>query len=81
MKRISSQCAAITTAMTVIMCKQDGIKLAGTPIVAPRHYHLRRGRTDETLWVEAMDKEVTTLKCFTIGTWQTLQIYRMTTRM
>ena len=54
--------------MAVMMCEQDGIKLARTPIVAPRHYHSVWGRPDEALWLEAMDKEV--IKCFTMGTWQ-----------
>jgi len=64
----TGQCAAIPTAMAVMTCAQNGIEFAGTPIVAPRHYHSVWGRPDEALWVEAMDKEV--IKCFTMGTWQ-----------
>jgi len=36
--------------------------------VAPRHYNAVFGRTDEALWVEAMDKEV--MKFFDMGTWE-----------
>jgi len=64
----TGQCAAIATAMTVMTCEQNGIEFAGTPIVAPRHYHSVCGRPDEALWVEAIDKKV--IKCFTMGTWQ-----------
>jgi len=64
----TGQCAAIATAMAVMTCEQNGIAFAGTPIVAPRHYHLVWGRPDKALWVEAMDKEV--IKYFTMGTWQ-----------
>jgi len=64
----TGQCAAIATAMAVMTCEQNGIEFAGTPIVAPRHYHSVWGRPDEALWVEAMDKEV--IKYFTMGTWQ-----------
>jgi len=33
----TDHCAAIATAMAVMTCEQNGIEMAGTPIVAPRH--------------------------------------------
>jgi len=53
--------------MASMLCKAEGIEFAGTP-VAPRRYNAVFGKTDEALWVEAMDKNV--MKCFDIGTWE-----------
>jgi len=53
--------------MTSMLYEAAGIELAGTPVV-PRHYNAVFGRTDEALWVNAMDKEV--MKYFGMGTWE-----------
>ena len=53
----TDECAAVASAMASMLCEAEGIEFAGTP-VAPRHYNAVFGRTDEALWVEAMDKEV-----------------------
>ena len=53
----TDECAAVASAMASMMCEAEGIEFAGTP-VAPRHYNAVFGRTDEALWVVAMDKEV-----------------------
>jgi hypothetical protein len=63
----TDECAAVASAMASMMCEAEVIEFAGTP-VAPRHYNAVFGRTDEALWVEAMDKEV--MKCFDMGTWE-----------
>ena len=63
----TDECAAVASAMASMLCEAEGIEFAGTP-VAPRHYNAVFGRTDEALWVEAMDKEV--MKCFDMGTWE-----------
>jgi len=63
----TDECAAVASAMASMLCEAQGIEFAGTP-VAPRHYNAVFGRTDEALWVEAMDKEV--MKCVDMGTWE-----------
>jgi len=63
----TDECAAVASAMASMLCEAEGVEFAVTP-VAPRHYNAVFGRTDEELWVEAMDKEV--MKCFDMGTWE-----------
>ena len=61
----TDECAVLASAMASMLCEAEGIEFAGTP-VAPKHYNEVFGRTDEAMWVEAMDKEV--MKCFDMGT-------------
>jgi len=63
----TDECAAVASAMASMLCEAQGVEFAGTP-VAPRQYNAVFSKTDEALWVEAMDKEV--MRCFDMGTWE-----------